>query len=210
MKLPKRVAEVDESAALKRVQHFEKEIDEVLALGDGPLILAGDEDYVRACNLLVDVKARQKVLAEEHRGFLTEVKKLVDRVNGWFKPAIEKHARAEARYKDAIRDYNVALESRVTGLKQAAKRTKNVDERDRLLFEADSISAPKVPGISFTPRIEIEVFDFEALPRGYKLLVADEASIANDVRNGEKIPGVRWKDARSVTVNTKNAGAVLE
>ena len=210
MKTQTQTAQVNETLALKKVEQFEKDIDEVLALGEGPLVLAGDEDYVRACNLLVDVKARQKVLADEHKGFKAEVQKLVDRVNGWFKPAIEKHARAEARYKDAIREYNVALEARIIGLKQAAKRTKNADERDRLLFEADTIGAPKVAGISFTPRIEIEVYDFEALPRSYKLLVADEASISVAVQNGEKIPGVRWKDARSVTVNPKNAGAVLE
>ena len=48
MKTQTQTAQVNETLALKKVEQFEKDIDEVLALGEGPLVLAGDEDYVRA------------------------------------------------------------------------------------------------------------------------------------------------------------------
>lgn len=210
MKTKEVTAKVDETQALKRVAAFEKDVDEVLALlGEGmKLVLADDVAYERAADVLLDVKAQQKIMAEEHEGFLVDAKRLIDRVNGWFKPALEKAARAEKAYKEALRDYKAHLEARAHGLREAARKLpeKEAKKRDALLDEADALSPPKVAGISFQAGIEIEVFDFEKLPREYKQLVADNKAIKAAVEKGEHIPGVRWSSSPVVRVTPKHAG----
>ena len=133
MKAKMITTQVDEALALKRVKGFDEEIEEVLALvpKGGKLVLNDEGAYLGACDILLDVKVRQKALAEERDGFMAEVKKLVDRVNGWFKAPIEKHARAEEVYKDAIRAYCLHVEAQAQGLRQAAGKLPEKDEEKR-------------------------------------------------------------------------------
>lgn len=205
------MAKVNETEALKRVREFEREIDLVLALAPkGNVTIENETDYARVCDLLIDIKVRQKVLTEEHAGFMLDVKKLIDRVNSWFKPAIQKHATAEARYKDALRVYALHVEAEALALRQSASKVKDEGKRDELLNRAEALCVPKVAGVAYKSGIEVEIFDFDQLPREYKVLVADQDSIKAAIALGKKIPGVRWKDARSIAITPKNAGKGAE
>lgn len=205
-------AKVDEGKALARVREFEKEIESALKAlvpleGDENAI-ADDDAYRVACETLLDIKARQQVLAEEHAGFLADVKKLLARVDSWFKPAREKHAHAEAILKQAIRDYVIRTETKAKALRKAALKlgARDEEKRESLHQQADETSAPKVTGISFVHKLEVEVVDFGKLPPDFKVMVADEDKIKIAVERGEDVPGVRWKDARTVRVEPKRAG----
>ena len=208
--MKKTTIELDETKALKQVKHFEEEIDEVLAIiepaeGKSAVNLTTDAGYASACDALIMVKERQKILEAEHEGFMVDVKKLVDRVNGWFKGPREKHAKAEAIYKELVRGYNLRLEAQATALRETASKSKDEARAIELYSQADDLAAPKVPGISFSSKRKIEVFDFAKLPKEYKKLVADEKVIALAVERNEKVPGVRVQDIRTVIVTPARA-----
>jgi hypothetical protein len=209
MKTQLTTVKLDETELAKKARKFEHDIDEVLALtGDKPVELTNDQAYEDACEVLLDVKVREKTLAEDYKEETAGLKAMLARVSSIFKPAQDKHAEAEAKYKEAVRAYVLHLEAQAHGLRIAAGRLgpKDSAKRDEMLREADELTVPKVKGIAFTPRIEIEVWDFEKLPREFKKLVADEALIGLAVERGEEVPGVKWTDARSVRITPKHAG----
>lgn len=201
-------AKVDEGKALAKVQEFEDEIDEVLKLVGPGLVVEDDEGYAKACEALLDVKVRQQVMEAEHEAFLEDVRRLLDRVNGWFKPAREKYGKAEALFKGAVRDYALRLEAKAHGLRKAAAKLGPRDEarRQAYLEEADRIGLPKVPGISFQGKLAVEVYAPEKLPAEFLMSVPDEKKIRLAVERGEDVPGVRAKDERIVKVTPKHAG----
>lgn len=166
-----------------------------------------EKEYVLGCQLLLAVKAWQQNLDAAQSEATADLAAALARVRATFAPAASLLADAEGGMKTLVRGYVVAVERRAAALRAKAAKLgpKRKDEADALYRQAEELEAPKVPGISFTPRIRITVLDEEAVPVSFKRVVVDEKALALAIERGDEVPGVRWDDERTVRVTPKNA-----
>lgn len=200
---------VDEGALERKASALAKDAYDKAgaAKEDNSAPITKDEDYLEECAELIEVKVAQKNLEAEIEAATVDTKALLARIAGAFAEPKTRLAEAEEIRKDAVRAYAVALDAKAHGLRRAAAKLSPSAEarRQELLSQADEITLPRVPGISYRARLKIEVLDFARVPQEYKRLVVDEEAIELAVSRGADIPGVRVTDARTVTVTPKNA-----
>lgn len=199
--------QVDEAGAQRAVREIENEVGEALALIPPPRAQLDADGYRAACELLLAVKARQKIVDGEREGFLRDARALVARVEGWFAPARERLNEAEAALKAHAREYVLACEARAYGLRAAAGKTKDGERANELLTQADSCTPPQVPGISYAKKLRLVIDNPLAVPSDYCRRVPDEAKILAALEAGEKVPGVRAIVDRTVRVTAPKSEA---
>lgn len=164
------------------------------------LTVADDADYQHVCELLFDVAAKKKLAAERKDEVVGPAKQIISAVNGWFKPLESALADLESSAKALVREYNVVKESeRIRLLKEATKLGRKDPVQARALqANAEAVLPPKVKGIAFVGKLDVEVVDRDKLPKKFFKLVVDEEAIQSAV------------DAEEITVeNAAKFGVVV-
>jgi Holliday junction resolvase-like predicted endonuclease len=148
--------------------------------------------YETVSDVLLTVKERMKQISEEKEKVLGLVKQIIAAVNGWFKQAEEDYGETELILKRKLGEYIVACEKKRLDTMRKAVRLAKVDKaksRD-LVAKADTLSAPKVAGISYKARIDWEVVDESKIPEEYFMRVLDNDKLDQALANGVEIEGV--------------------
>lgn len=174
------------------------------------LAVADDADYKHVCDLLFEVAAKKKSVAERKEEVVGPAKQIIAAVNGWFKPLETALVELETNAKSLVREYNVFKESeRIRLLKEATKLGRKDPAQARALqSDAEAVLPPKVKGIAFVGKLDVEVLDPAKLPAKFFKRVVDEEALQAAVDAEEITPenaakfGVVVTDNRTVRVTT--------
>lgn len=200
-------ATLDEGAALRKV----KDIDKAIALvrkkaGDG-ISIEDEDDYRLACDLLISTIERRNWVREEKKAFMADVKKLVERVDGWFKPTLSRIDDLEKEIKEALAEWARQLHAKGVGYRRAAARLPARDEEKaaELQRKADACEPEKYPGVSFKRSPQIAIVDEARIPERFFVRVLDRKLLEAELERGEEIPGARLEADWTISVTPKNA-----
>lgn len=198
----------NEKEALAKVRVIEQNVALVVqTIGKEPMKLEDDEDFKVASIELIKVVMQREVVDEQLALFMQDVQKMIDRVNGWFAKPKADVAAAEAYFREAIREYALALDAQAHQLRLDAGKlpAKQSDEADAMLAEANELKPPKVPGIAITTKVKVEVLDEKKIPEQYWKRVVDTKALEAAADEGRKVPGVKFNIDKSVRVTPKHA-----
>ncbi len=199
-------AEVDQAEVLAKVKEIERDINSIQKRA-GEIRVEDDDDWRVAAGLLLATKEKLNYVSEERKGFLADVQKLVDRVEGWFAKALEDGEALEASFRAALKDRVLALEARAHGLRLAAAKlpAKDAAKSEKLFEEANTCVAPKVPGIVPLLKVRAEITDEKKLPEWAWKRVVDMKAIEAKLQANEIVPGA--KGVLDVTIRVTPAHA---
>lgn len=201
-------ANVNESQALAKVREIEDDLAIVLeAISEEPLTCTDDADYQAAAEQLITVVLKRDYVNEQLGLFMADAKKLVERVNGWFAKARNDAGEAEAYFRNALREYAVALDDQAHELRVLASKTKDSEKSDELFAKANALHPPKVPGISLSGKVRVEVLDESKVPEKFWRRVVDLDALALEADANRKVPGVKFTNDKTVRVTPKHAQA---
>lgn len=164
-----------------------------------PVPIATKGDYEAVADLLKKVTSKRKFLDDERKVTVTPLNAEVDRVNAWFKPALDAFARLRGQAETLLSAWI---------LKQRAEERRLMDEAAAAATIAlntapSAITAPiaaatatlvtaaaamvpaKVAGVSAKPVWKWVVTDEASLPRAF-LMRNDKALAAHVLANGNK------------------------
>lgn len=198
---------VDQAVVLGQVKTIEKDVKAIQKRIAAVEKIEDEEDYATACGVLLEIVEKRKYVEEQREGFMEDVRKLVERVESWFKPALADIDKAETFFRDALEAYAVTLAAKAKGLRATAAR---LPERDwarvqELRDEADALVPPKFPGISITTKVKLVIDDEKKIPDKYTKRVPDAKLIQAELERGVDIAGCRLEEDKSVRVTPKHA-----
>jgi len=208
-------AEVNEQPVQEYVAEVKTSVAHSTNLLSG-LPVKDDADYKGVCDILFEVATKKKAVAERKDEIIGPAKAIIAAVNKWCKPAEDALAVLEATAKGLVREYNVQRESdRIKLMKEATKLGKKDPTKARALqADAEAVLPPKVKGIAFVGKLDVEVLDPAKLPAKFFKRVVDEVALqaAVDaeeitVENAAKF-GVVVTDNRTVRVTASQRETV--
>ncbi len=197
-------AKVDQAEVFKQLAIIKKEIDAVQAV-EVPELLETPEQYKDACSLLIGVVERRKYAEAEREGFMEDVQKMIERVNGWFDPVLKPLDELEANLRNSVTAYALALHEEAMGFRRAAARVKDEKRCRALIKQADEAVPPKVPGIAITTKPKVQITDESSIPDKFTKRVPDLKLIQAELEAGRAVTGAILDTTKGVTVTPKNA-----
>lgn len=195
----------------KRAQQLTSGIDDLRAALETVAEQGGVEsvdEYQAVAALLLEVKTRANVVSDEYDAFVADAKRLIERVRGWLKPAVDKHAVAETLAKDLLSRWLLSRAEQAAELRAKALKTKSQAAANKLFDEANALEeAPKVRGIAVTASSSFEIVDADALPEEFTTRAPNTAAIKAAIAAGHNVPGVRVLHSRVLRVTPPKGGA---
>ncbi len=199
-------ASVDQGEVFKQLALIKKEIESVQDGFDTvPAQLVTVQDYGNACALLIGIVERRKYADEQRDAFMEDVRKMIDRVNGWFDPVLKPANELEATLRTSVEEFALRLHEEAMGLRRAAARVKGDKRRSELLTEADNTKPPKIGGISIRTKPVVQITDDKRLPEALTMRVPNVKAIQAELEAGRDVPGALLVVTKGVTVTPKNA-----
>lgn len=189
-----------------KIEKYLTSVDDALTASEEAVAdikaLEDDADYTRACELLFDVSEYQAAVTEEKDKVIGAAKLIIQTVGGWFSPREKRIDAHKERVKALVRDYNIACEARRQETLKAAMKVAKVDpSRAREMnAEAEAALPPRVKGIAFVGKLDVQIVDESKIPDGYWKRVVDPAKLKAAAEAGEVVPGVLVVDNRTVRV----------
>jgi len=191
------LAKIDQGNVLKRVQECERDIDAIVDTAP-EVVVTDHEDYSVACSHLLQLVTKRKFFEAERDGFMEDVRKMIDRVNGWFTAPLAKAEHAEKMYRNAVAGYAELLDEQARALREKAKNAKE-SAAIALLERANDTAPPKVTGIALITKTRAVIVDEAKIPEEYFKLVLDMKAVEAALLRGD-VPGAVLSTEKSVRV----------
>jgi len=165
----------------------------------------------RAVEWIAAIKSQHDEVDAKRKSFTEPLRKVVEEINDFFRPALDALKQAEKEMKKKISAYTVeSLEKRDELLAQV-EQTKAPEAREELIVKADKLAPPKVAGMSIRETWKGEVVDPEAVVKWaieknfLAFLSPDPKAILAYTKKAGRDPGIpgwkAWCD-RNVAITT--------
>lgn len=197
----------------KRAQQLTTGIDDLHAALEVVAEQGGVEsvdEYQAVAALLLEVKARANVVNDEYDAFVADAKRLIERVKGWLKPAVDRHTAAESLAKDLLSKWLLSRAEQAAELRAKALNAKSQAAANKLFDQANALEeAPKVRGVAVAASSNFEIVDAAVLPEGFFTRVPDCGLIKAALAAGHNVPGVRVTHSRVLRITPPKGASKL-
>lgn len=153
------------------------------------------ESYAVAVDMVSEIKTQRNAVESARRSFVDPLNEVVKRINGFFRPALDRYDECERILKSKLVEWTQNAErERQRLLEEAESQAQDGDlgAANVAIEEAEALVVPKVAGFSQSETWTGEVVDASKIPREY--LIPDEVklrAVTKAHKGDPKIPG--WK-----------------
>lgn len=159
-------------------------------------LVRNDGEARVAVSWIAEIKEKWEAVDAKRKSFVDPLRKVVDDINGFFKPALEALKDAENGLKDRVRDHVELCASHRDALLARVQVTEDPADRQKLVTQAGSFVPAKVDGLSIWETWEGEVADAGlllgwAISEGRRdLLTVDVAALKALTKAAARDPGI--------------------
>jgi hypothetical protein len=199
---------IDTSKAKLASEPLSEDANKVLTLVEETPVTTHD-DLRTVTTWVAEIKTKHQEVDEIRKSFTDPLRKVVEDINAFFKPALEALKDAEAGIKKKISDYTTGQ------LEQRDKLLATLDidatngEKATVIEKADKLKPPKIPGLSTRETWDGTVTDQDLVIRWaietnrHDLLLVNEKglkALTKSLGRDPKIPGWKAEVKRTVVV----------
>lgn len=192
--------EIDEKKELAvRRTSYEQIVEELRGIQ-----VEDEEDYVFASEVLKQVKTYYKEIEVRRKKVTEPLNAALKEFQSWYRPAQKVLEEGEALLKQKLGDYRVRKEAEKEAQMRAIAEASAKGDFDAAHAAAqDLVITTEVSGVSFTPKWEYQLVDFDEVPREF--LCLDHSALRLHIKNAnaddpKPIPGIKFVKAGGVRV----------
>lgn len=126
-------------------------------------VVRNNAEMQTAVGWIAEIKDKWEAVDAKRKSFVDPLRKVVEEINGFFKPALEALKTAEDGLKDKVKDHIEACAARRDDLLVKVQVTETLADRQKLVTQAAALVPAKVDGLSIRETWEGEVADMGAL-----------------------------------------------
>jgi len=171
--------------------------------------VTNNDSLKAAVKWIAEIKTHATTIEEKRRSFVDPIRESIDRINNFFKPALDRLSDAERTLKNKVSSYTIAAAVERDRLLASIDPNAGVDEKCGILAKADTFAPPKIPGLALRESWQGKVTDPAAVVKWavesgrLELLNVDPKALVVLARAADRdpeIPGFKASRVRSVAI----------